>query len=251
MSDSAALTELDSAIARLLRDLDIRRTAPVPVEQVASALGLPVVKTPGAAEGRLCLRSGRATIEVNEWGPVSRRRFTLAHELGHAYLLHPDRALSWATCTRWPSPEAFCNDFAASLLLPRAWLMSEVSSEASLLELLRLAQTSRVSPMACSIRLLRTGIWTSGLLSWLTRHNSWRLGGAAGLSVAARRSAELTPASAKRLGNLRGASGHPRIQISVTVATGQVRVLDAEVSVGVHQCLALVPLRRSGSAWAL
>lgn len=251
MSDSTALVKLDRAVARLLRDLDISRSAPVPVEQVASALGIAVVDAKGAAEGRLCLRHGRATIEVAPWGSPARRRFTLAHELGHAYLLHPERLLPSATVAKWRSQETFCNDFAASLLLPRQWLENEVSNEASLATLLRLARKSQVSTMACSVRLLRTGVWTSGLLSWLAQQSSWRLGGAAGLTYAARRSAELTPVSARRLRSLRGSSGHPRIQISVTVSPGEVRVLDAQVSVGIDRCLALVPLRKSGASWML
>jgi Zn-dependent peptidase ImmA (M78 family) len=251
MSDFAALAELDNAVGELLMDLEVPRAAPMPLDAVAEAMGLRVVKTPGAAEGRLCLRGGRATIEITPWGSVARQRFTLAHELGHAFLLHPARSMPTALCQRWPTQEAFCNDFAASLLLPRPWLEAHVPPAPSLRGLLWLAHVSEISPLACSLRLLRTGLWSSGLLSWLLTRGTWQLRGAAGLRSDLRRNVQLSPTSARRLRLLSGTSGHPRLRLHLSTAEHTSRQVDAEVSVGPHQCLALVPLTRAGNHWSL
>lgn len=68
-------------------------------------------------------------IVVKSESPLSRKRFTLAHELGHWFLkknaaakrVNLDHGTN-ATIERW------CDHFAASLLMPRDWMLRELSS---------------------------------------------------------------------------------------------------------------------------
>jgi hypothetical protein len=167
MSDSSALAELDAAVQALLARAGLPVGHPNLLPAVAEVLGVEVRRHEGVAEGRLCLRDGRAVIEVHSAASPARRRFTLAHELGHVFLLDPRRELDGAICRRWRTEESFCNDFAAALLLPRDWLETQLEGhEASLASLRAIARAGGTSLSASSLRLVRTGLWNHTLLEW-------------------------------------------------------------------------------------
>src|SRR5579884_4211489 len=65
-------------------------TAPVDVEQIAEALGLRVVAAQLGSDisGLLISKDGTASIAVERREPLVRRRFTIAHEIGHILLRH-------------------------------------------------------------------------------------------------------------------------------------------------------------------
>lgn len=194
MSDSLALTELDHAVSALRERAGAAATPRVEVdlEAVARTLGVEVADHTGVAEGRLCVRAGRVMVEVHPGLAPARRRFTLAHELGHAYLLHPERPLSGLLCRRWRSTESFCNDFAAALLLPRAWLESETRRRSESLEVLEaIARASGASLSACALRLLRTRLWTHALVEWRLSDDLWRIRSASALARSRRDSFSL------------------------------------------------------------
>lgn len=101
----------------------------VPLEDLIRALGLEVRIYdfgPVGIDGAAVTAGGRPVIVVNEWLERPRRRFTLAHELGH-YLLHRGRAVYYTCNSRtagWMEREA--NEYAAQVLMPaqllaRAW----------------------------------------------------------------------------------------------------------------------------------
>lgn len=58
---------------------------------------------------------------VNENDPEPRRRFTIAHELGHFFLEHEGRRFAEPSNDN-PPQERAANRFAAALLMPEDWL---------------------------------------------------------------------------------------------------------------------------------
>jgi Zn-dependent peptidase ImmA (M78 family) len=105
---------------------------------------------------------GRPQITINQANPVSRRRFTCAHELGHmmdprtndyleiGYTDNRDSLSAAGTDPR----EIFANTFAAALLMPS----DEVEWLASEMDLYALARRFRVSTEAMVHRLKNLGI---------------------------------------------------------------------------------------------
>lgn len=87
-----------------------------------------------------------ATIIFNENHPWYRRRFTIAHEIGHLLLEH--------TCTGEENGNHFeieANNFAAELLIPRKILKKDFSKIQSVPELSKLY---RVSQRALAIKIM-------------------------------------------------------------------------------------------------
>jgi hypothetical protein len=106
-------------------------TVPVDVFAIARAGGLTV--TVGAFDHAGLLRDG-AVIEVPSRDPLSRQRFTVAHELGHATLRRqvPEDRI-----------EVEANAFAAELLLPRPALAQAVSAGLGFRAVVQRFQASR------------------------------------------------------------------------------------------------------------
>ncbi len=67
-------------------------------------------------------KEGIAVIFVNSTHPLDRRRFTLAHELGHLVLNFPETLSN-------KSIENLCNRFAAALLMPADHLIRELGNK--------------------------------------------------------------------------------------------------------------------------
>lgn len=116
------------------RDLLRRHGTGIPVDvlAIAGACGV-TVRVEGLEEfvsGLLVVRGSNAVIGVNVHHHPNRRRFTVAHELGH-YLLHLDQTAFFldaaptffrqeATPSGKPYQEREANAFAAELLMPAA-----------------------------------------------------------------------------------------------------------------------------------
>lgn len=109
----------------------------MPVERIARALGIQVALQPLDADvsGMLYRSRQRVLIGVNASEPHTRRRFTIAHELGH-HQLHEGRPLIVDKLVRvnlrapktMPSDaeEREANQFAAELLMPREMVKAAV-----------------------------------------------------------------------------------------------------------------------------
>jgi Zn-dependent peptidase ImmA (M78 family) len=108
---------------------------PTPVEAIARAEGLDLVERSWGADSSLdaLLLRSRSLIAVNGDKPRLRRRFSMAHELGH-YALNHDYLKSFGPNVDIDHPpenshptrasfEADANEFANELLVPRALLM--------------------------------------------------------------------------------------------------------------------------------
>jgi Zn-dependent peptidase ImmA (M78 family) len=144
--------------------------APVPVEEIARSNGCRVVRSDLKEISGILVRSeGVPVIGVNAKHPETRRRFTVAHELGHL-LLHEGKEVrfdkdfrvslrSSTSSTGTDIEEIEANFFAASLLMPTKF--TEADPRAAFIELENvkaveaLAATYKVSPQAMTLRLAR------------------------------------------------------------------------------------------------
>lgn len=151
-----------------LRELMAREglaTYPVDVDAVAKLLGLTVLLEPMDDElsGFLELRGDSWVAGINAYHHPVRRRFTLAHEVGH-FVLHRDaqtdfRDRTFARRTNDPSKmERQADDFAADLLMPAASVIEAIGR--GLRNLNDLAQAFNVSSLAMRYRLQSLGYST-------------------------------------------------------------------------------------------
>lgn len=143
-------------------------SAPVDVQVIAEKEGIAVLygKMAPDMSGALYREQGRTAMAINDAHSAARRRFTIAHELGH-HLLHPgedlhlDRVLAFRRSdTPRDRKEAEANEFAASLLMPEPFLR-ELVNEFELATLpdpmnriALLASDFRVSQAAMTYRLI-------------------------------------------------------------------------------------------------
>jgi len=113
----------------------------------------------------------------DEYGPVialrrgvpkDRQRFTLAHELGHYFILNNE-----SNSTSWDS-EMKANRFAAALLIPSSVLMMDMGGKRSILgfdELYMLHQKYGVSISALLVRMESLGLISNDLVKKLNAYD--------------------------------------------------------------------------------
>ena len=148
---------------RLLQSAGVSRE-PVSLRDVVSALNLEVVQTTGEpfqCEGALQPMGDGHAIVVRGASNERRRRFTIAHEIGH-FVLHPGRLApqrGGAVNEAWRQQEREADQFAAELLMPELLVGRRCSSSA--LDPTRLADRFDVSRQAMQVRLSGLGIATS------------------------------------------------------------------------------------------
>lgn len=107
----------------------------------------------------------RPRVYINEQLPLTRRRFTLAHELGH--ILMPNHVGSIVDELdnresheepRYWEMEAEANRFAAELLMPSAWAKTIIGDTEAIAQCITiLAQTAQVSIDAAVLKALKVG----------------------------------------------------------------------------------------------
>jgi len=146
---------------------------PVPLEKLAASLGAILRYEPFAGElsGTVYRRpEGGAVIGINSLHSAARKRFTLAHELGHL-LLHKDEKLhvdeqspiglrTDLSSTATDANEIEANQFAAELLMPEKFLIKDLEELPSLeadVAIDRLAKRYEVSTESMTIRLSKLG----------------------------------------------------------------------------------------------
>ena len=161
--------EMEKKASRLLAKVGVS-TPPVPVEQVADCLGIKIESTDLGEDcsGVLVRHRTRAVIGVNWAHHYNRRRFSIAHEIGHFVLHEGDtyidkgyrvnfRALEAGSGTKREEVEA--NAFAAALLMPAEWVRDAFKhqpfdlTEDDGLEML--AEKFEVSTQAMTYRLMK------------------------------------------------------------------------------------------------
>lgn len=159
--------------AELINSLGITKP-PVPVEALAEKIGAVLRYEPfaGQVSGLIHRTDKEVVIGVNSLHAKTRRRFTIAHELGHLVLhkaetLHVDEHFPIAfrneTSSRASSPtEIEANQFAAELLMPSELLLRDVRNLPPETEpdhaVSELARRYQVSEQAMAIRLSALGV---------------------------------------------------------------------------------------------
>jgi Zn-dependent peptidase ImmA (M78 family)/DNA-binding XRE family transcriptional regulator len=135
--------------------------APIPVEHLANLCGVLVFSRPfaDALSGFLLQLEGGAVIGVNSGHAPVRRRFSMAHELGHHLLDHSERFHIDLAEGNVPgsdySSERAANDFAAELLMPRRLLTRFAEAQPATAWL---AKRFGVSEIAMGYRLVNLGL---------------------------------------------------------------------------------------------
>ena len=135
--------------------------APVALRDIVSVLNLSLVeksRQPFSSEAALVpLGEGRA-IEVRGGADERRRRFTIAHEIGH-FVLHPERVAperGGLANMAGGRLEREADLFAAELLMPEHLVRRAALEEGA--DPRRLADRFEVSVQAMSVRLRRLGL---------------------------------------------------------------------------------------------
>jgi Zn-dependent peptidase ImmA (M78 family) len=128
----------------------------------AAAIPVIVLALPEELAGCLWHDGDRRLIHVNGVHGLPRQRFTLAHELGHAWCRHAgelviDDVPTLSGRTTQPA-EIEANAFAAEFLLPRAGAERHVGREPSLDDLVVLAAIYGVSAIVALYRCTRYGL---------------------------------------------------------------------------------------------
>jgi Zn-dependent peptidase ImmA (M78 family) len=157
----------DEAAERLLREFGIDK-APIQPNAIAEGLGAIVVtqELEPDVSGMLVRESDGLIIGVNKHHAPVRRRFTIAHELGHLEL-HRGRVLILDTPVRFDfrdgassQEESEANRFAAALLMPQEMVVRAAAGASRDPDQLikSLARKFQVSPAAMGYRLINLGI---------------------------------------------------------------------------------------------
>lgn len=140
-------------------------TLPIPVDELARQLGANVLpwRFSDALSGLVITLEQGPVIGINKEQAPVRRRFTLAHEIGHLILGHGE--LFHLDLTAQPEDgdppgyqgafEREANDFAANLLMPDGRVLAEFASDPSAE---RLADKFKVSALAMRYRLANLGV---------------------------------------------------------------------------------------------
>ena len=177
MSDFAAVAE---RAAELLKSRGITKP-PVPIDEIVASLGISLHYQPleSNVSGVLVRRGDSVRIGVNASHHPNRQRFTIAHELAH-HILHPESPTVFVdgafvhfrgddVSDPEDARELEANVFAASLLMPEAYLKADLKGklidafdEAAMKSL---ANRYQVSPQALTIRLVRLG-FAGGVRPW-------------------------------------------------------------------------------------
>jgi len=166
------------------RALGLRPDAPLPclLTVVEDHAKLPVVITdrlPDDVAGACFREHGGAVLWVNGGHGRTRQRFTLAHELGHAWCGH-DGALeldTFATLSgRTTNPrEIEANAFAAEFLVPKAGIEQLVEGEPTLEDVVVIAARHGVSAIVVVLRIDELGLASQTRVMQLRREVGERL----------------------------------------------------------------------------
>jgi hypothetical protein len=157
---SHSYADIHRQAARLLQRAGVTR-APVSLRDVVSALNLEVVQTAGepfVCEAALQPVGDSHAIVLRGGTGEHRRRFTIAHEIGH-FVLHPHRRAperGGGVNAAWQLQEREADQFAADLLMPEGLVREAVLEHGD--DARRLADQFDVSRQAMQARLRTLGL---------------------------------------------------------------------------------------------
>jgi len=211
---------------------------PIDVAELALRLGVSrVIARSIQGDGRLETLARERVIVVDTDAGNARRRFTIAHELGHFLLAREEiRTLDFQ------AEERFCNAFAAALLMPDDWLLRRIrESRPSLTELQSISQDASVSLASCLIRLQRFPRWRRALIRWQWDEGDWRLWSVAGLNAASRNRISSVERTRRTLAIAQKVQPGTILQCSLWLGIGdEERQVDTELTVQSGRALAFL-----------
>ena len=168
----------ENEAGRLLQQMGMSECLPIDVKLVAEKLGISILFRSklyksgyGNISGLLLRREGLTICIINKDHTPTRRRYSIAHEIGH-FVLHPPEeayidvaARSDKSSDGTDPQEMEANAFAAALLMPEEQIRKrvptgglDVSFDDDAENIGQLAKEFNVSPMAMTYRLLNLGL---------------------------------------------------------------------------------------------
>lgn len=165
-----------NAATDLLEKTSRKKCSEVEVEKIASALGIDIIEGEFRAEDgkkisgliKMSGKNGRPVIAINAKEPTQRKRFTIAHEIGHFILhrneqMHIDQDFEFAAFRDSSSSKATslkeiqANQFAAELLMPSDEVQEIIKSnfpQKKITEIIdEISNTYNVSALAATIKI--------------------------------------------------------------------------------------------------
>lgn len=134
------MTRIEKKVNELLENFGIVNP-PVPVEKIIRELGVKITFEPfqGSDDisGILYRDAQKAVIGINSEHPITRQRFSMAHELGHFILHRKQLFVDKMVRVNFRDPksslaidsdEIQANAFAAELLMPNEFVKNEIRS---------------------------------------------------------------------------------------------------------------------------
>lgn len=168
--------KIDREASKLIRDAGIVEP-PVDVNKLADSLSVAIEESDlGSDCSGLLVREGEsAVIGINWAHHLNRKRFTVAHELGHFVLHDGDTYVDKKFAVRFRNLESGsgtvieereANNFAASLLMPADWVRQAFNDrginhkdlDEAAVEIDGLADDFQVSRQAMNYRLVNLGL---------------------------------------------------------------------------------------------
>lgn len=168
----------------VLKGLGIEDPEEIWIEAIAEACDATVVyEAIEGAEARIIGFNDRAIITVNNNSVLERKRFSVAHELGHWMR---DRGKTSFSCTattfagEWShdNPERRANRYAAELLLPDFMFVPRAKGlEITFPSVRSLAKIFKTSSVATAIRLVELGSFPAMIVCSEPGHRKWFIRG--------------------------------------------------------------------------
>ncbi len=138
---------------------------PVPIEEIVDKLGIKVSFAPSNDySGILIRKKGQTLMGINSNEPEARKRFSIAHELGHFLFSKKSVSVDYriSNYVEKPEEEKHADSFAANILMPRRWVSRDFEkiSRGTITQnnLTDLAKKYKVSPDAMKFRLANIGL---------------------------------------------------------------------------------------------
>lgn len=219
---------------------------PIDVVLMAERLGVDaIVETATVEDGRLDHREDRTVITLRPGLSEGRRRFTIAHELAHLLLMDPTaESTAFRSIGHRGDAERACDDIAATILLPAAWLATKYRRRTKNLSTLRhLAHETQTSMSASLVRLNQVLGWHCSLLRWRLHADGWRLAGTAGVPHDRHRQIQTSTETGLTLSYLAGVTGRDqKVELPLLLDRNRVEV---PVQISVRGSSAVALLSRS------
>ena len=158
---------VEAAVVSELSNIEFQKV-PVDVLKIAKSKGFAVtedLKDPGCGEGQLIPVSGGYRVRLRRSTSEARKRFSIAHEIGHSYFYRDDGAgprhvIGVLNTAEHKAEEKICDLFAAALLMPNHalhWALQRIAttdSPSSILSIMQQTATQfRVSIPALFVRI--------------------------------------------------------------------------------------------------